>query len=122
MELLSTLNKAAQRKFFSAINLSDQSPVSTPAPTRTRVGGGSFSRSASEHSFLGALPVDSSKTKQLAENLPPLGPTSIGRTRLDSRELQRSTSLVDITMKEYLDNIAQSSTTNDDEDDEGVFF
>lgn len=118
MELLSILVKTGQRdkKYFSSIDLSTRR--GTPSPTN-RVQGSSITKSASEFSIhhqkdLPPIEPRKSFSTDNQQNAPiPSSPSG--------NSLPRSASLVDITMKEYLDNIA-SGDTIDEEGDDGVFF
>jgi trehalose 6-phosphate synthase/phosphatase len=118
MELLSVLVKTGQRdkKYFSSIDLSSaQGRASSPTH---RVLGSSITKSASElsiHNQKGFPPIEPRKSSGIEnrQNPIPLSPSG--------NSLPRSSSLVDITMKEYLENIASADTVDED-GEEGVFF
>jgi hypothetical protein len=118
MELLSSLVKTAQRdkRYFSSVDLVGHSPAQ-PTTTTGRERTPSITKSASEvtlaKDFSSFDPRSKKQGVENQQNQVKLSPSG--------SNIPRSTSLVDISMKEYLDGIA-SGDTNDDEGDDGVFF
>jgi len=109
LDLLLSLSKAAQRdkRYFSAVDLSGQSSPNA----------GNLARSASENLI----------ARSAAGDRVNIGGSSVGSksekdgSGAESSAIPRTNSLVDISMKEYLDSINRQDDGGDDDDD-GLFF